>query len=65
MILKIKDNDGWEFLDKIDKLTIVMEDEQSKEALLCYVRNREANSREVSTECYVLNDDGKTIEKII
>lgn len=65
MILKIKQNNSWRFIDGIqDVTTPILEETVPKEVFIRYTRNGEHLTQNVLEGCYLLNDLGKTIEKI-
>lgn len=64
MILKIRQNGNWAFIDNVTDCTMVMESPLEFSGLVSYTRNNEVLSQNVSEGCYLLNDNGKTIQKI-
>lgn len=64
MILKIKQNGNWTFIDNITDCTMIMEDSFTPSGFVSYARNGEILSQNVSEGCYLLNDQGKTVQKI-
>ena len=72
MILKLKQNDSWRFIDNV--LEVVVEDKLDKnDTFIQYVKNNEHVNQSASTlylshnvseGCYILNDSGKTVEKV-
>ena len=64
MILKIKNGNSWTFIDNIESVTKEMETEIQFSGLISYWRNGELLRQSVEEGCYLLNDNGQTIERI-
>lgn len=66
MILKLKQNDSWRFIDNIQEIVTPATKEISpKEIFIQYTKNGEILNQNVSEGCYILNDLGKTIERLV
>ena len=66
MILKLKQNDSWRFIDNIQEIvTPATKEISSNEIFIQYTKNGEILSQNVSYGCYILNDSGKTIERLV
>jgi len=62
---KEKTKSAWEFLDHIEELTVKNTEEIIPErTFIHYKRNGEHLEQMICEECYLLNDEGKTIERI-
>lgn len=65
MILKLKQNDSWRFIDNIQDVVIPTGGSINPTGFFInYVKNGEELTQEVSQGCYILNDNGKTVEKV-
>jgi hypothetical protein len=65
MILKIKQNDSWRFIDGVINITAPISNEiNPSKTFITYERNGEFLAQDVSQGCYLLNDEGKTIERL-
>ena len=72
MILKIATGTGWRFLDKVDRIETVYIHEPNKPQILAkvnaFIHNRTdleiVECSQNPNEVYLLNDEGKTIERI-
>ena len=65
MILKIKNGNSWTFLDDIESATKIMKTELETSEFIAYARKGETITQNVSEGCYLLNDTGKTIERLV
>lgn len=65
MILKYKDNDRWIFIDNIYKFDTEAGKVSPNKTYVQYVRVKEEPVKiELLDEAYLLNDGGKTIQKL-
>lgn len=68
MILKFKINDSWRIIDNISEVDILpFEKGQYFEeaiAAITYTRNGEFLTQPFGDEAYLLNDNGKTIQRL-
>jgi hypothetical protein len=65
MILKVKNGNNWIFLDNIDSVTKIMNDALESSGFISYGRAGEVLTLDVSEGCFLLNDTGRTIERIV
>ena len=66
MILKIKDDTGWTFLEGVSDVHVDTDsDGHASTGFVSYWKNSEVLIQFVGQGCYLLNDSGKTIETLI
>jgi hypothetical protein len=65
VILKIKNGNNWTFLDNVESATKIIKTELEPSEFIEYERKGEMITQNVSEGCYLLNDTGKTIEKLV
>lgn len=65
MILKYKNGNNWIFLDNIESVTKIMETELEPSEFISYERKGEMLTQNVSSGCFLLNDRGQTIERLV
>lgn len=65
MILKVKNGDSWTFIDNVENVTKNMQSELQFSGFINYSRCGEVLTQCVDEGCYLLNDRGQTIEKIV
>jgi len=63
MILKLKQNDSWRFIDNVQDV-VVPDALDVSNNYIQYFRNDEYINQNVSEGCYILNDNGRTVEKV-
>jgi hypothetical protein len=64
MILKIKNGNNWMFLDNVESVTKIMNDDFMPSGFISYGRTGETLTQDVSEGCFLLNDTGSTIERL-
>lgn len=63
MILKLKQNDSWRFIDNV-KEVVTDNALPTNEVFIRYLYDGIYYTQDVSEGCYILNDAGKTIERV-
>lgn len=64
MILKIKHGNNWTFVDGVENVTKIMNSELEPSEFISYERQGALLTQNISEGCYLLNNEGKTIERI-